>query len=582
MIVPDTLLQNRYLVVEQIGQGGMGAVYRAVDQRFGSTVALKETFFTDPNLRKAFEREAQLLNRLRHPALPRVSDHFNEEEGQFLVMEFISGRDLSEMLKERAGAPFPTRDVLNWADQLLDALDYLHTQEPVVVHRDIKPQNLKLATRNQIILLDFGLAKGTPSQTRVTATGSLFGYSFNYAPLEQMQGTGTDPRSDLYSLSATLHHLLTAQTPADALSRATAVLNGQPDPLRPAHEINAQVPAAISELLSRAMSLNAAGRPASAVEMRESLRRAGLDVSLDESEATIVASHTTAVASNIADTVKEERETQLLHNARADSQAGRADVETSINEQGTDVARDVPTVTNEPPAPTSTRDEANNLTGATSNVAGAKSIVTQFSPTDERARGRRFSRRTLGLAAGVVLVALVGTSAYMLKSQTVTRNDNATPDNAAAAAPSSPTAQPAPPANAQPEAQTSAPANRETTPASGATVESTNTPHHAVNPTTADAPRQHVVAPEPTPAEKKIIIVHAPPPVGVPPPDFDPGADVAGDRPLTRQDLRAMKRRMREEDFKAFIMRQRELNDQRARGFGGGPRRRRGLPPPPP
>src|ERR687894_1620474 len=104
MIAPNTVLQDRYVVLEQIGQGGMGAVYVATDRRFGSTVALKETFFDDPALRKAFEREAHLLNRLRHPALPRVSDHFEEAEGQFLVMEYIAGSDLSQMLKARAGA----------------------------------------------------------------------------------------------------------------------------------------------------------------------------------------------------------------------------------------------------------------------------------------------------------------------------------------------------------------------------------------------------------------------------------------------------------------------------------------------
>src|SRR5918999_5561471 len=120
MITPNTLLQNRYLVIKQIGAGGMGAVYLATDGRFGSTVALKETFFTDPSLRRAFEREAHLLNRLRHPALPRVSDHFVEEEGQFLVMEFIAGEDLSEML-EKSGGAFPLEQVLGWADQLLDA-----------------------------------------------------------------------------------------------------------------------------------------------------------------------------------------------------------------------------------------------------------------------------------------------------------------------------------------------------------------------------------------------------------------------------------------------------------------------------
>jgi serine/threonine protein kinase len=147
MIEPGTVLQDRYAVEWQIGAGGMGAVYVATDRRFGSTVALKETFFDNPALRRAFEREARLLNRLRHAALPRVSDHFEESEGQFLVMEYIPGEDLSQMLKARGGAGFPARQVLGWADQLLDALDYLHTQEPPVIHRDIKPQNLKLTRR---------------------------------------------------------------------------------------------------------------------------------------------------------------------------------------------------------------------------------------------------------------------------------------------------------------------------------------------------------------------------------------------------------------------------------------------------
>src|ERR687890_117195 len=249
MIAPGTVLQNRYVVERQIGEGGMGAVYVATDRRFGSTVALKETFFDDPSLRKAFEREARLLNRLRHPALPRVSDHFNEADGQFLVMEYIAGEDLSQMLKARAGAGFPARQVLGWADQLLDALDYLHTQEPPVIHRDIKPQNLKLTARDQVVLLDFGLAKGTPLQTRVTNTASLFGYSFNYAPIEQMQGAGTGPRSDLYSLGATLYHLLTGAPPPDALTRATAVLAAQPDPLLPADETEPGVPPAVAYVL---------------------------------------------------------------------------------------------------------------------------------------------------------------------------------------------------------------------------------------------------------------------------------------------------------------------------------------------
>src|SRR6188474_1720743 len=236
MLTPETVLQGRYRIVRQLGQGGMGAVYEAIDQRLDTTVALKETLFSEERLRKQFEREARLLARLHHPALPRVSDHFSESDGQFLVMQFIPGDDLSEMMTRKRG-PFPTDQVLTWAEQLLDALDYLHTQEPQIVHRDIKPQNLKLTTRGQIILLDFGLAKGSVGQMSVATSASIFGYTPNYAPLEQVQGLGTDARSDLYSLAATIYHLATGIKPPDALSRAASIVNGQPDPLLPANEV---------------------------------------------------------------------------------------------------------------------------------------------------------------------------------------------------------------------------------------------------------------------------------------------------------------------------------------------------------
>src|SRR5947209_15652206 len=243
MLAPGTVLQNRYRVERQIGEGGMGAVYVATDERFGSTVALKETFFEDPGLRKAFEREARLLNHLRHPALPRVSDHFTEGPGQFLVMEYIAGEDLSEMLKERGGG-FPVSQVLAWADQLLDALEYLHTQRPPVIHRDIKPQNLKLTPRGEVILLDFGLSKTSAvGLTKATTSVSVLGYTPQYAPFEQINGSGTDVRSDLYSLAATLYHLFTGVPPTDALTRAQSVMNGQADPLPAANELNPAVSA---------------------------------------------------------------------------------------------------------------------------------------------------------------------------------------------------------------------------------------------------------------------------------------------------------------------------------------------------
>jgi serine/threonine protein kinase len=271
MLTPDTILQGRYRVVRQLGQGGMGAVYEALDQRLDTIVALKETLFADVRLRKQFEREARLLARLHHPALPRVSDHFSEAGGQFLVMQFIPGDDLSEMMNRKRG-PFPSDQVLTWADQLLDALDYLHTQDPQIIHRDIKPQNLKLTPRGQIILLDFGLAKGQAGEiSRVTTAASIFGYTPNYAPLEQIQGLGTDSRSDLYSLGATLYHLMTGVKPPDALTRAAAVVNGQPDPLVPASEANPAVAREVDQVLAKAMAQNREQRYANAIEMRKAL-----------------------------------------------------------------------------------------------------------------------------------------------------------------------------------------------------------------------------------------------------------------------------------------------------------------------
>ena len=248
----------------------MGAVYLAFDERLSRNVALKETLFATDDLRRAFEREARLLANLRHPALPKVLDHFNEGRDLFLVMEFIPGDDLGTMLE--GGRRFTPAEVLRWANQLLDALEYLHTLDPPVLHRDIKPSNLKLISQSHIVLLDFGLAKGSAGQMPDTESKSLLGYSPNYSPLEQIQGTGTDARSDLYSLGATLYHLLTGLRPTDALTRATALVNNQPDPLRPADELDPEIPVPVSTALMRAMALSVEHRPRTAAEMRDDLQ----------------------------------------------------------------------------------------------------------------------------------------------------------------------------------------------------------------------------------------------------------------------------------------------------------------------
>lgn len=271
---PNILIQGRYLIVHLIGKGGMGEVYLAVDQRLGSAVALKRTFYSDDEmLATAFEREARILANLRHPILPKVSDHFVDGENQFLVMEHITGDDLSKRL-EKMQQPFPLSWVLFWADQLLDALHFLHTHEPPIIHRDIKPQNLKLTNDNHIVLLDFGLSKNSIGETRTSSSGSVVGYTPHYAPMEQIRGTGTNAQSDLYSLSATVYQLITNSVPPDALTRADSLLSGLPDPIKPINELNKEVTPEVSSVILKGMDIRQDSRPASAREMQKNLRDA--------------------------------------------------------------------------------------------------------------------------------------------------------------------------------------------------------------------------------------------------------------------------------------------------------------------
>ena len=369
MIESGTTLQQRYRIDKQIGQGGMGAVYVATDERFGSIVAIKETLCMDDNFLKAIEREARLFNSLKHPALPRVSDHFLENEGQFLVMEYIQGEDLCCML-DGMGKAFDLAQVLKWTDQLLDALDYLHNQTLPVIHRDIKPQNLKITAGGQIILLDFGLAKGNPTDAgHATAAKSIFGYSRNYASLEQIQGTGTDPRSDLYSLAATLYHLMTNTAPEDALTRAMSVLSKKPDPLVPANLIDPRIPRGVAGVLQKALDLNADERPSSAAEMRQMFR---------ESEKYGYLTDAVTVSANAGDTGMFAQPTKLM----ADSTRAR-------DMRQTDLKTDV-------------RSAAAHETSVAPGISSAdtgESVLT---------RGPAQKRRGMALALGTLLVLIVG------------------------------------------------------------------------------------------------------------------------------------------------------------------------------
>jgi len=275
MLSANSILQNRYRIVRQLGAGGMGTVYEAIDQRVSCVVALKQTLLgTNAEARQAFQREAALLANLRHASLPKVMDYFGEGDGEFLVMEYIAGHDLAALLDLR-GHPFPQEQVVRWADQILKLLEYLHTRQPPILHRDIKPANLKVTDQDELFLLDFGLAKGATGQMPTVQTDrSVYGYTPVYAPLEQIHGRGTDPRSDLYALGATLYHFLTGQAPPGAPARFDAIENDQPDPLKSILEINRKIDSAVARVIQNAMALSRRDRPQSAADMRHALRKA--------------------------------------------------------------------------------------------------------------------------------------------------------------------------------------------------------------------------------------------------------------------------------------------------------------------
>ncbi|MEK6336761.1 MAG: protein kinase [Acidobacteriota bacterium] len=278
MLPLNHVLQNRYRILRPLGKGGMGHVYEAMDDAVDCIVAIKETFAATDKLRRAFEREAKLLANLRHPVLPRVTHHFLEGDGQFLSMDYVEGLNLLELLALRK-QPFRQEEVLPEAEKLLSALHYLHTRSEPIIHRDIKPANIKRTSDGEIYLLDFGLAKGSAGQMSTMDPGesffsSVYGYTAAYAPLEQLTNAGTNAQSDLYGLGATLYHLLTGQAPISANVRYEALEMDAADPLPKVHQLNPQVSADVSGVISRAMEMSRRDRLRSAQEMIEGLRAA--------------------------------------------------------------------------------------------------------------------------------------------------------------------------------------------------------------------------------------------------------------------------------------------------------------------
>ncbi len=206
-------LQNRYEIIDLIGGGGMGTIYLASDLRLGKRKCivkkLKDDFFKDEDKEKAltfFQREAQVLSSLQHPNIVHVFDFFEEDNNYYLIMEYVEGKNLEELIFEN-GKPFSEAQVINWANQIIDVLVYIHNHYPPVIYRDLKPSNIILNDQHRVKLIDFGIARpyhADEDNTHVVSQG--------YSPPEQYWGA-SEPRSDLYSLGCTLYFLLTGQEP---------------------------------------------------------------------------------------------------------------------------------------------------------------------------------------------------------------------------------------------------------------------------------------------------------------------------------------------------------------------------------
>lgn len=305
MLTKDKVLKGRYRIIDSLGQDETGAVYEAYDSIRKTTVALKEILIDSEkvpsinereNLKRAFADRAKILAEVKHESLPQVRGYFSEYDRQYLILELIDGDDAAALLAKNE-KPILFSDAATWADQLLDALDYLHTLPTPIIHGDVKPQNVKLTSRGRIKLLGFDITESADAKMNSIVTNQTsIAATLPYLPLEQLLQTvdmtsaedkknhgarlekalkqPTDARSDVYSLGATLYHLITAQLPVDALERTLEVWAGGFDSLPPSNELNPVIPVEVSDVLAKAMEIEPEKRFGSAMEMRQALQTA--------------------------------------------------------------------------------------------------------------------------------------------------------------------------------------------------------------------------------------------------------------------------------------------------------------------
>lgn len=262
---PGQVLNSRYRIVRLLGQGGFGAVYRAWDTNLNRPCAVKENLDTSPEAQRQFMREATVLANLSHPNLPRVTDHFIlPAQGQYLVMDFVEGEDLASLIKRQGSVP--PEQALAWVSQVADALTYLHNRQPPVVHRDVKPSNIRLTPDGRAMLVDFGLVKLYDPHLHTTMGARAV--TPGYAPPEQYGQGKTDGRTDQYALAATLYNLLTGNEPMESVQR---MAGGQ---MRLTHQINPRVPPPVSMAIERSMRLEPSQRFTTVSEFKNALAAA--------------------------------------------------------------------------------------------------------------------------------------------------------------------------------------------------------------------------------------------------------------------------------------------------------------------
>jgi serine/threonine protein kinase len=311
-----TILENKgkeYEIVELLGKGGYGFVYKAIPKQYGSPCAIKEIYISSDSDRETVKKEARILSKPIHDDIPKFIDKFTKpantngqpSERYYLVMEFIGGKDFGTILKEKKEKkePFQLNEILKWVDDILDVLEALHSH--TIYHRDIKPANLKLSPPNRIKILDLGIAKDNSDlKSEESQSQSIAAATTSYAPIEQLlkarfdlyqvvkasfekealefSALKTDARSDIYALGITIYSFLTNGlcdlTDKNAAYRLVSTLNNKPDPIELVHKLNPKVPLKVSDFIQKAIEIYPEKRFQSATEMRLALKTLSTEI----------------------------------------------------------------------------------------------------------------------------------------------------------------------------------------------------------------------------------------------------------------------------------------------------------------